>query len=139
MLARTTAVMTDGPERAAMQAKNPDCIFAGMRTGEDLAAHYASGDVFLFPSTTDTFGNVILESLASGVPCIVSDVGGPKDLIEPGVTGYVTKALDVEDFSEKTARLAGDAALREGMRTAARKAVEGRDWSEAGRRFWGAK
>ena len=92
--------------------------------------------VFLFPSTTDTFGNVILEALASGVPCIVSDQGGPKDLIMHGKTGLITRARDVEDFTNAVARLVGDTALRETMRTEAHRAVQDRDWAEAGRRFW---
>ena len=56
----------DGPVRAELQRQNPEYIFAGMRTGEDLAAHYASGDIFLFPSMTETYGNVTVEAMASG-------------------------------------------------------------------------
>ena len=73
----------------------PSCrtpSFTGYLAGLDLARAFASADVFLFPSTTDTFGNVILEAMASGVPCIVSDQGGPKDLVVHGKTGYITRA-----------------------------------------------
>ena len=69
---------------------------------------------------------------------MVSDVGGPKDLIEPGATGFVTRGLDVEDFTRAVSRLADDPALRAKMRDAAVKAVASRDWCDAARRFWAA-
>ena len=68
--------------------------FTGFLTGEELATLYASSDVFVFPSTTDTFGNVVLEAQASGLPVIVSDEGGPKELMIHNETGYVIKAND---------------------------------------------
>ena len=114
----------------------PDAIFTGYLAGLELARAFASADVFLFPSTTDTFGNVILEALASGVPCVVSDQGGPKDLIEHGVTGFITRARDAEDFTRKVQQLSDDSSLRQTMSSAARKAVQDRDWAEAGRQFW---
>ncbi len=63
----------DGPEAPVLRAVHPDFIFAGMRVGDDLAAHYASADVFLFPSVTETFGNVTMEALASGLAVIAYD------------------------------------------------------------------
>ena len=128
----------DGPHLAELRRKVPDAIFTGYLGGEDLAGAFASADVFAFPSTTDTFGNVVIEALACGLPCVVSDVGGPKDLIEPGVTGFVTRGLDVEDFTRAVSRLADDPALRAKMRDAAVKAVASRDWCDAARRFWAA-
>jgi glycosyltransferase involved in cell wall biosynthesis len=129
------AFVGEGPFRAELQRLLPDAFFTGVLAGRDLATAYASADVFLFPSTTDTFGNVIVEAHAAGIPCVVSDQGGPKDLIEPGKTGLITRALDVDDFASAVAKLI-DPAVREPMRTAARAAVEARDWTEAGRRFW---
>src|SRR5207302_3419988 len=84
----------DGPYLKDLRQLLPDAAFTGYLAGLDLARAYASSDVFLFPSTTDTFGNVILEALASGVPCVVSDQGGPKDLVVHGITGFITRALD---------------------------------------------
>jgi glycosyltransferase involved in cell wall biosynthesis len=130
------AFVGDGPHRAELQRQLPGAIFTGVLAGHELATAFASADVFLFPSTTDTFGNVILEAMASGLPCVVSDQGGPKDLIAPGRTGWITRALDAGDFAEKVALLAGDRAGLETMRTTARAAVEDRDWTEAARRFW---
>ncbi|MCJ8510109.1 glycosyltransferase family 1 protein [Rhizobium lemnae] len=74
-------VVGDGPERANLERQFPDVHFTGMKTGEDLARAYAQADVFVFPSLTDTFGNTILEALASGVPVAAYPVTGPIDII----------------------------------------------------------
>jgi glycosyltransferase involved in cell wall biosynthesis len=85
-------VIGDGPERARLQQHYPDAVFAGYRFGEDLASHLAAADVMVFPSRTDTFGLVNLESMACGVPVAAYPVTGPIDVIEDGVTG----ALDTD-------------------------------------------
>jgi glycosyltransferase involved in cell wall biosynthesis len=132
------AFVGDGPWLPELKRIVPDAIFTGYLSGDSLAAAFASADVFLFPSTTDTFGNVVIEALACGLPCVVSDAGGPKDLIEPGVTGFVTRGLDVEDFTRAVSMLVDDPALRAKMRDAAVKAVASRDWCDAAKRFWAA-
>ena len=132
------AFVGDGPHLAELLQRVPDAVFTGYLSGEELATAFASADVFLFPSTTDTFGNVVIEAQACGLPCVVSDVGGPKDLVEEGVTGFVTRGLDVEDFTKATARLVGDRALRDSMRAACVQSVANRSWSDAARRFWDA-
>ncbi len=130
------ALVGDGPFLPELHILLPDAIFTGYLAGIELARAYASADVFLFPSTTDTFGNVIIEALASGLPCVVSDQGGPKDLIENCVTGFVTHALDVADFTDSTERLISDPKMRQAMSVAAHRSVQGRDWAEAGQKFW---
>ena len=70
-----------------------------MRNSLRFAAAYASSDIFVFPSTTDTFGNVVLEAKAAGLPCVVSDQGGPCELVQDGIDGFVTKGLDAGDFA----------------------------------------
>jgi glycosyltransferase involved in cell wall biosynthesis len=130
------AFVGDGPYLSDLRRMVPDAAFTGALSGEELARAFASADVFLFPSTTDTFGNVVLEALASGLPNVVSDQGGPKDLIAHGVTGFVTRGLDAEDFAKHVEKLATDAALRGEMSAAAHRAVADRHWSEAARRFW---
>ena len=130
------AIVGDGPYLKELRRLLPEAIFTGYLAGRDLARAFASSDVFLFPSTTDTFGNVILEALASGVPCVVSDQGGPKDLIVHGTTGYVTRALDADDFERHVARLASDPTLRRAMSLEAHRAVLNRDWGDAARKFW---
>ena len=129
------AFVGDGPYLKDLRTLLPEAAYTGYLAGLDLARAFASADVFLFPSTTDTFGNVILEALASGIPCVVSDQGGPKDLILHGITGYITRALDAEDFAQHVAKLAGDAALRQAMSIEAHRTVQDRDWSEAARQF----
>ena len=132
----TLAFVGDGPYLKDLRQLLPDAIFTGLLAGLDLARAFASADVFVFPSTTDTFGNVILEALASGIPCVVSDQGGPKDLIVHGTTGFITRALDAEDFARHVAQLASDNDLRHAMSIEAHRAVQDRDWAEAARRFW---
>jgi glycosyltransferase involved in cell wall biosynthesis len=131
-------VVGHGPYSDALAAALPDAIFLGYLTGESLAKAYASADVFVFPSTTDTFGNVIIEAQASGLPVIVSDLGGPKELVEDGVNGIVTKAHDADDFARAISRLTGDAKLRVRMGEKARKSVVDRSWPGAFRKFWQA-
>ncbi len=130
------AFVGDGPYQKELRALLPDAIFTGYLTGLELARAFASSDLFVFPSTTDTFGNVIIEALAAGVPCVVSDQGGPKDLIAHGTNGYITRALDVEDFATHIQRLIADPRLRHTMSAAAHGTVQERDWSEAARQFW---
>lgn len=83
-------VVGDGPSRKELEAKYPDAYFAGKRVGEDLAAHYRSANVFVFPSRTDTFGIVLIEALASGLPVAAYDVTGPKDIITEDFLGVLT-------------------------------------------------
>jgi glycosyltransferase involved in cell wall biosynthesis len=75
-------VVGDGPQRAGLEAGYPDVLFVGSKEGEDLASHYASGDVFVFPSKTDTFGLVMLEAMASGLPVAAYPVPGPLDIVD---------------------------------------------------------
>ncbi len=127
-----------GPYSEALAAALPDAVFLGYLTGEKLAKAYASADVFVFPSTTDTFGNVILEAQASGLPVIVSDLGGPKELVDDGRTGLVTKAHDADDFARAIERIADDSSLRAQMGRDARQQVIDRSWPAAFRKFWKA-
>jgi glycosyltransferase involved in cell wall biosynthesis len=129
-------IVGDGPYMAEMKRVLGDAIFTGYLGGEDLAKAYASADLFAFPSTTDTFGNVILEAQASGIPVVVSDVGGPRDLVANGKDGFVTKANDAADLANAIRQLADNPALRASMGHAGRRRVEDRDWSEAFEKFW---
>ncbi len=128
----------DGPYLAEMKRLLPDALFTGYLRGEELANAYAAADFFVFPSTTDTFGNVVLEAQASGLPVIVSDVGGPRDLVQHGRDGFITKALDSGELAEAIRRLVEDPRLRQRMGLLARGRVETRDWSEAFETFWHA-
>ncbi|MEI6032990.1 MAG: glycosyltransferase [Verrucomicrobiae bacterium] len=129
-------IVGDGPYMAEMKRLLPDAIFTGYLVGEELAIAYASADLFVFPSTTDTFGNVVLEAQACGLPVIVSDVGGPRDLVHHGRDGFITKALDPGELAGAIRRLVEDPSLRASMGAAARARVESRDWTEAFNKFW---
>ena len=129
-------VVGHGPYAEALAETLPDANFTGYLKGKELAAAYASADIFVFPSTTDTFGNVIIEAQASGVPVIVSDSGGPKELVEDQRTGLVTKSHDVNDFARAIRTLMADPALRQQMGSRARESVVNRTWPAAFRKFW---
>jgi glycosyltransferase involved in cell wall biosynthesis len=129
-------VVGHGPYAEALAETLPDAYFTGYLTGKELAAAYASADIFVFPSTTDTFGNVIIEAQASGVPVIVSDSGGPKELVEDQSTGLVTKSHDVNDFARAIRTLIADPQLRQRMGERARESVVNLTWPAAFRKFW---
>ena len=114
----------------------PDAVFTGYLAGEELATAYASADLFAFPSTTDTFGNVIIEAQASGLPVVVSDLGGPRELVEDGVNGFITKAHDADSFAEALKTLILNADLRAQMGARARQSVVDRSWPSAFQKFW---
>src|SRR5690606_11957012 len=124
------ALVGDGPLRARLEQALPDAIFAGHQSGPELARWYASADVFVFPSTTETLGNVVLEALASETPAVVVDRGGPQDLIRHGETGFVARANDVEDIASCLQRLLEDEGLRRRMGRAGRASASSRDWEE---------
>ena len=88
-------VVGDGPERARLEHAHPDIMFAGYRFGDELAAHYAAADVFVFPSRTDTFGIVMLEANACGLPVAAYPVTGPIDVVREGVNGWLDEDLAV--------------------------------------------
>jgi len=111
------AIVGEGSEEQWLRTHVPTATFTGVLRGDALAEAYANMDLFAFPSHTDTFGNVILEALASGVPAIVTNSGGPKFLIEPGVTGYV--AANAAEFCGSVEKILTDPTLRANMREAA--------------------
>lgn len=117
----------DGPERARLEAENPDFVFCGMRRDEDLARHFASGDLFLFPSLSETYGNVTLEAMASAVPTVAFDYGAARECLRDGSNGARVANGEHRDaaFMAAALRIGTDDALRAQMRMAARDAVEG--------------
>ena len=133
------SVVGDGPYLPDLKKQLPkgSAIFTGFLSGEALARAYASADVFVFPSTTDTFGNVVLEAQASGLPAIVADTGGPRELIEHGVTGLVTQSKNAQSLFDAMRQLAVDASLRRRMSATARQRMSERTWERAFNDFWG--
>ncbi|MFN3596126.1 MAG: glycosyltransferase family 4 protein [Rubricoccaceae bacterium] len=130
-------VVGEGPERDALAARLPGARMTGHLTGDSLATAYASSDVFLFPSETETFGNVTLEAMASGVPPVVARATGSRSLVTDGETGLVCTPRDARAFAAATARLASDAALRQRMGAAARATARHYDWHDVLERLVG--
>jgi phosphatidylinositol alpha 1,6-mannosyltransferase len=122
------ALVGDGPMRQRLERDLPHAHFAGHQSGQSLARWYASGDVFIFPSTTETFANVVQEAQASGLPCVVADRGGPPGVIEDGRSGLVARAHDVMDMADRVQALLTDGALRCAMGGAARERALSRSW-----------
>jgi glycosyltransferase involved in cell wall biosynthesis len=117
-------VIGDGPERARLEARYGEAVYAGFRYGEDLAAHLAAADVLVFPSLTDTFGLVNLEAMACGVPVAAFPITGPIDVVEDGMTG----ALD-PDLGK-----AAERALRVDSRACRARALQS-SWTACTREF----
>ena len=117
-----------GPAQAGMRGRLPDVIFAGPQVGEQLAAHFASGDLFLFPSLTETYGNVVAEALASGLPVVAYRDAAALELITPGVHGHLAEPGDERGFVHGAVQLAESPELRARMRLAARERVASLAW-----------
>jgi glycosyltransferase involved in cell wall biosynthesis len=119
-------IIGDGPYRDEMEQKlrGYPATFTGFLEGEELSRGYASADVFVFPSTTDTFGNVVLEAQASGLPVIVTDEGGPRELMQSGKTGFVVKANDKESLLNAMLFFLHDDGLIKAMGESARTFAE---------------
>ncbi len=118
----------DGPERAALAARHPEIVFAGTRTGEDLAAHYASADIFLFSSLTETFGNVTLEAMASGLAVVAYDYAAAQQYLAHERSGLLAPFDDGEAFVGLATALAADPARAASLRLQARASAERIDW-----------
>lgn len=119
----------DGPERVRLARENPDVIFAGMRIGEDLAAHYASADVFLFPSMTETYGNVTVEAMASGLAVVAYDYAAAQQHIRHSRNGVLVPFGAADEYVQAAAALVNDALRIKTLGANARVTTEKLDWS----------
>jgi glycosyltransferase involved in cell wall biosynthesis len=113
------------------------CTFTGYLEGEDLATVFASCDLFVFPSSTDTFGNVVLEAQASGIPVVVTDSGGPQENVIPGKTGLVAEAHNAESFLYAIRWFIRSPRTMKQMGEAARRYMEERSFESAFDETWG--
>lgn len=131
-------VVGEGPYLDEMKESLKDLpvTFTGFLAGEDLAQAYASSDIFIFPSATDTFGNVVLEAQASGLPVIVTDEGGPRKNLVPGKTGFIVPSKEKEVLLDTLVSLVDDPAQRERMRVHAREYMENRSFETAFLQLW---
>jgi phosphatidylinositol alpha 1,6-mannosyltransferase len=121
----------DGPERVWLEREAPAALFEGFLVGDDLPTAVASADVFLFPSDTETFGNVTLEAMASGLPAVCADATGSRSLVEPGVTGFLAPVGDDAALTAAVSALVKDGDLRRRMGEAGRIRSLGFSWDEA--------
>ena len=115
-------VVGDGPRLKALRTEYPDYLYLGAKTGTDLAQCYASADVFVFPSISETFGNVVLEAMSSGLLPVAYDYAAPRQVISQGVNGWLAEFDQDEDFLRQTHQAADtwhDTAAREAARAAA--------------------
>lgn len=118
----------DGPERSKLEKTHPDYIFSGMQQGEDLARHYASGDIFIFPSITETFGNVVTEAMASGLVTLAYDYAAPHRLIKDTENGFLAHYGDELSFLEAVDRAVDSLREWPAIRASALSTAEGLDW-----------
>lgn len=122
-------IVGDGPELERLKRKHPDVLYAGMRKGEDLARHYASSDIFLFASVTETFGNVVTEAMASGLATCTYDYAAGREFVDAGRNGFLADFDDEDDFSRqaKALRALDEEALVQ-LRQQARATAERISW-----------
>lgn len=128
-------IVGDGPEREELQRRYPEFHFAGMQRGAALAEHYASGDIFLFPSVTETFGNVVTEALGSGLVVVTYDYAAGREHIRHGVNGILARFDDAASFRAAAVDIAGRPSDWPAMRSAARETALGVTWEAIIRRF----
>lgn len=124
----TLVVVGQGPARAELEALLPRAVFTGQLAGRELAELVASCDIVVHPGESETFGQVIQEALASGVPVVATGVGGPRDLVRSSINGWLYRPGDLSELRSRVQDLAGDAAKRRAFARAARESVEGKTW-----------
>ena len=132
----TFAFVGEGPFLEELKRKVPQGIFTGVLHGEELAQAYASADLFVFPSTTDTYGNVVVEAMASGLPVVVSNQGGPAELLRDPKDGERVVAGDLAAWVEAIQRLALKANGAGERQKRRQRTIQGRSWHDAFQSFW---
>jgi len=129
-LAHRALIVGDGPARAWMEERAPQAVYTGFLRGEDLARAYASADLMFNPSSTETFGNVTLEAMASGLPVVAARATGSLSLVQEGLNGLLTTPDDVEESADALARYLQDEDLRKGAGFAGGTLARKFDWDQ---------
>ena len=132
-----SVIVGDGPDRGFAEGQLPQAIFTGFLDGDELATAYASSDIFVFPSDSESFGNVTLEAMASGLACVCADATGSRSLVVAGETGFLVPADDAEAFARHITQLAQEAGLRRRMGQSARARSLTYSWDETLARMLG--
>ncbi len=125
-------IVGDGPAAPMLRKTLPAATFLGVRRGVELAELYASFDIFAHTGPYETFGQAVQEAMASGLPVVAPNAGGPVDLVDHGRTGYLVRPFVPEGFTSAVLELAGDAERRAQFGAAGRVAIEGRSWQAVG-------
>jgi phosphatidylinositol alpha 1,6-mannosyltransferase len=125
-------IVGDGPAAPALRKALPDAVFLGVRRGLQLARIYASFDIFAHTGPYETFGQAVQEAMASGLPVVAPNMGGPVDLVDHGRTGYLVRPFESDGFTSAVRELAASSLLRAQFGAAGRVAIEGRSWQAVG-------
>jgi glycosyltransferase involved in cell wall biosynthesis len=132
----------DGPLKEQFQKRYPEIIFPGMLSQSNLAAYYASSDLFIFPSQTETFGNVTLEALASGIPVLAFDCAAARDWVQTGVNGWLVAENNPEGFAAQAMAVLNTKGLLDQITKSTRQQVVHLDWDQIAEQvesvFWDA-
>lgn len=132
----------DGPLKEQFQKRYPEIIFPGMLSQSNLAAYYASSDLFIFPSQTETFGNVTLEALASGIPVLAFDCAAARDWVQTGVNGWLIAENNPEGFAAQAVAIFNSKDLLDQITQSTRQQVVHLDWDQIAEQvesvFWDA-
>ena len=120
----------DGPLREQFQLKYPEIIFPGMLVQSELAKYYASADLFVFPSQTETFGNVTLEALASGIPVLAFDCAAARDWVQTGINGWLVPENDPDGFARKAVEIFNTKNLLSQVTQSTRQQIVRLDWDQ---------
>lgn len=141
-LAFKLVMVGDGPLKEQFQKRYPEIIFPGMLSQSNLAAYYASSDLFIFPSQTETFGNVTLEALASGIPVLAFDCAAARDWVQTGVNGWLVAENNPEGFAAQAVTIFNSEDLLEKITQSTRQQVVHLDWDQIAEQvesvFWDA-
>ena len=120
----------DGPLKEQFKQRYPEIIFPGMLSQTDLANYYASSDLFLFPSLTETFGNVTLEALASGIPVLAFDCAAARDWVQTDINGWLIPENKPEEFTSKAVEIFKSETLLQDVTFSTRKQIVHLDWDQ---------
>jgi glycosyltransferase involved in cell wall biosynthesis len=141
-LAFKLVMVGDGPLKEQFQKRYPEIIFPGMLSQSNLAAYYASSDLFIFPSQTETFGNVTLEALASGIPVLAFDCAAARDWVQTGVNGWLIAENNPEGFAAQAVTIFNSKDLLDQITQSTRQQVVHLDWDQIAEQvesvFWDA-
>jgi len=121
-------VVGDGTAKTACMDQMPEAHFLGKRSHKELAKIYASATVFLFPSITETYGNVVIEAMASGLPCITADQGGSSDFIQDAINGFKCEAQNADEYVVRIQQLINDKGLRKQIKKSALEYSKQYNW-----------